>query len=88
MRRGVILQRAEVEHLRAVAEVDGEQVALGAASGEQRLAAQLANKPPGVIAAERTNCRGTYLARSVATLHCPRTVLLHREVNRLRAGIN
>ena len=80
LRRGVVLQRAEVEHLRAVAEVDGEQVALAALAVEARLAAQ-----PRVVAAERDGRRPQRrVAADVRALQRDlprlRAVLLHRQV--------
>ena len=80
MRCGVVLQRAEVEHLVTVAEVDRGEVALRALAGEQRLGAK-----PGVRAAERDH-RGAQrrVAAQVRALQCDlprvRAVLLHRDV--------
>ena len=83
--RGVVLERAEVEHLRAVAEVDGEQVALGALPVEAGLAAE-----SGVVAAERDRGRPQAgVASEVRALERDlprvRAVLLHRQVADVRA---
>ena len=80
-RRVVVLQRAEVEHLVAVAEVDRGEVALARPSPiEQRLAAQ-----PRVVAAQRDRRRPQRrVAAEVRALQrdLPRArpVLLHRDV--------
>ena len=84
MRRGVVLEGPEVEHLALVAEVHREQVALRAGAFQQRLAAQ-----PGVLAAERDR-RGAQrrVAADVRSLQDDRPglrpVLLDREVLHVR----
>jgi hypothetical protein len=76
----VVLQRAEVEHLVAVAEVDGGEIALAALAVETRLAAQ-----PRVVPAERDG-RGPQrgVAADVRALQRDlpgvRPVLLYRDV--------
>ena len=87
-RRVVVLERAEVEHLLAVAEVHRELVALGALAAEPRLAAQ-----PGVVAAERDRRRAHgRVAADVGALEAevprPRAVLLHREVPQVRVVVD
>ena len=85
LRRRVVLQRAEVEHLVAVAEVDGGEVALAALAVEPRLAAQAR-----VVAAERDGRRAQRrVAPDVRALQRDlprvRAVLLHRDVAHVRA---
>ena len=85
VRRAVVLEGAEVEHLFAVTEVDGGEVAVAALAVERRLAAQ-----PCVVAAERDR-GGTErrVAPDVRALERDlprvRAVLLYRHVPDVRA---
>ncbi len=78
--RVMVLERPEVEHLVAVAEVDRQQVALAARAGDERFGAH-----PGVVAAEGDR-RGPQrrVAADVGPLEADlpggRAVLLHRHV--------
>ena len=84
MRRVVILERAEVEHLRPVGEVHRELVALAAFALQHRLAAQ-----PRVVAAERDRRAaqdGVAAENRALQTEVPRAraVLLHREIAQVR----
>ncbi len=68
----VVLERAEVEHLGVVAEVDGHEIALRVVAREQRLAAQ-----SRVVAAERHRRR---MQRGVS----PDVGALQRDLPRVR----